>query len=80
MNDVLTQVTTWRGRGDRVALATVVDFRGSAPRPLGAKMALNSLDRGETALSILAEVVAPRHGRNGGRLQDARVRIHEVTA
>ena len=50
MNDVLTQVTTWRGRGDRVALATVVDFRGSAPRPLGAKMALNS--QGEVAGSV----------------------------
>ena len=32
-------------RGDRVALATVVDTRRSAPRPPGSKMAIN--DRGE---------------------------------
>jgi xanthine dehydrogenase accessory factor len=30
----------------------------------------------ETALSILAEVVAARHGREGGRLAHARGRIH----
>jgi xanthine dehydrogenase accessory factor len=50
MNDVLTQVTTWTGRGDTVALATVVDFRRSAPRPPGAKMAVNS--QGEVAGSV----------------------------
>ena len=33
-----------------------------------------------TALSILAEVVASRHGREGGRLISARGRIHEVPA
>jgi xanthine dehydrogenase accessory factor len=34
----------------------------------------------ETALSILAEVVAVRHGREGGRLARAGGRIHEVGA
>ena len=33
------------GSGDRVALATVVDTRRSAPRPLGSRLALSS--RGE---------------------------------
>jgi xanthine dehydrogenase accessory factor len=32
----------------------------------------------ETALSIMAEVVAVRHGREGGRLSHAGGRIHEV--
>jgi xanthine dehydrogenase accessory factor len=31
----------------------------------------------ETALSILAEIVATRHGRTGGRLRDAAGPIHE---
>ncbi|MFL5871359.1 MAG: XdhC family protein [Solirubrobacterales bacterium] len=41
MKDVLEQIEEWRGRGDRVALATVVATRRSAPRPPGAKMAIN---------------------------------------
>ena len=32
----------------------------------------------ETALSIMAEIVAVRHGREGGRLIDAAGRIHQV--
>ena len=47
MKDVLAQVDAWTARGDRVALATVVDFVRSAPRPVGSKMAIN--DRGEIA-------------------------------
>jgi xanthine dehydrogenase accessory factor len=34
----------------------------------------------ETALSIMAEVVAVRNGREGGRLSHAAGRIHEVGA
>jgi xanthine dehydrogenase accessory factor len=42
---------------------------------------LGAIGREETALSILAEVVAVRHGREGGRLSAARGgRIHEVPA
>ncbi len=41
MRDVLPQVTTWRERGDQIALATVVGVKRSAPRPPGAKMAVN---------------------------------------
>jgi xanthine dehydrogenase accessory factor len=41
MNEVLDQVEAWREAGDRVALATVVATRRSAPRPPGAKMAVN---------------------------------------
>ena len=42
MRDVLKDVDAWTARGDRVALATVVAVRRSAPRPAGAKMAISS--------------------------------------
>jgi len=45
MRDVADQVQRWVDRGDRVAIATVVDIRRSAPRPPGSKMTVN--DRGE---------------------------------
>jgi xanthine dehydrogenase accessory factor len=45
VKDVLPEVTDWAARGDRVAVATVVGVSRSAPRPPGAKMAVN--DRGE---------------------------------
>src|SRR5262249_47458359 len=37
---------------------------------------LGAISREETALSILAEIVAARHGRGGGRLAEAKGRIH----
>src|ERR1700712_190370 len=43
MKDVIEQVDEWLARGDQVALATIVGVRRSAPRPIGAKMAVNSL-------------------------------------
>ncbi|MEA2191294.1 MAG: xanthine dehydrogenase accessory factor, partial [Solirubrobacteraceae bacterium] len=45
MKDVIDDVDHWVQRGDKVALATVVGVRRSAPRPPGAKMAIN--DKGE---------------------------------
>lgn len=42
MTDVLPTVEQWRARGERVALATVVKTLGSAPRGVGAKMAVSS--------------------------------------
>lgn len=42
MRDVLSKIEEWRSQGKRVALATVVKVWGSAPRPLGSKMALTS--------------------------------------
>jgi xanthine dehydrogenase accessory factor len=47
MKDVLEDVDAWVGRGDAVALATVIAVKRSAPRPPGAKMAINS--RGEVS-------------------------------
>ena len=42
MKDVLPDIERWRERGDGVAVATVVKVYGSAPRPLGAKLAVSS--------------------------------------
>jgi xanthine dehydrogenase accessory factor len=44
--------------------------------PIG--LDLGALTADETALSIMAEVVALKHGHSGGRLAHARGRIHEV--
>jgi xanthine dehydrogenase accessory factor len=44
--------------------------------PIG--LDLGALTAEETALSIMGEIVAVRHGRGGGRLRDAAGRIHEV--
>lgn len=41
MKDILDDLTVWTSRGDRVAIATVVRVKRSAPRPPGAKMAVN---------------------------------------
>src|SRR5213078_1809311 len=46
--------------------------------PIGLDLGATSSE--ETALSILSEVVAERHGRDGGRLARAGGRIHEVGA
>jgi xanthine dehydrogenase accessory factor len=47
MKDVIEDVDGWVARGDGVAIATVVGVKRSAPRPPGAKMAVNS--RGEVS-------------------------------
>ena len=44
--------------------------------PIG--LDLGALTAEETALSIIGEIVAMRHGRSGGRLSHASGRIHEV--
>jgi xanthine dehydrogenase accessory factor len=46
--------------------------------PIG--LDLGAVTPEETALSIMAEVVAVRNGRDGGRLSEAAGRIHEVGA
>jgi xanthine dehydrogenase accessory factor len=46
--------------------------------PIG--LDLGAVTPEETALSIMAEVVAVRNGRSGGRLSQAEGRIHEVGA
>jgi xanthine/CO dehydrogenase XdhC/CoxF family maturation factor len=50
MKDVLADIERWRERGERVAIATVVATRRSAPRPLGSKLAISA--SGELAGSV----------------------------
>ena len=50
MRDVIEDVDAWVARGDKVALATVINVKRSAPRPPGAKMAVN--DRGEVSGAV----------------------------
>ena len=42
MREVLPEIERWRGEGKKIALATVVKVYGSAPRPLGSKMAITA--------------------------------------
>jgi xanthine dehydrogenase accessory factor len=64
VQDVLHQIRQWSEDGERVAVAMVVGARRSAPRPLGAKMAVNA--RGEIA-----------GGVSGGCVEGAVVEIAE---
>ena len=41
MRELADKIARWRARGDRVALATVVATRRSAPRPVGAKLVVS---------------------------------------
>jgi xanthine dehydrogenase accessory factor len=67
------------GRRERLLAKGITDdelARISAPIGLD----LGALTAEETALSIMAEIVAMRYGRTGGRLAQAKGRIHEVGA
>jgi xanthine dehydrogenase accessory factor len=64
MKDVLGEISSWRQRGDKIALAMVVDVQRSAPRAPGAKMAIS--DGGEIA-----------GGVSGGCVEGAVVEIAE---
>ena len=64
MKDVLPELDDWTARGDRIALATVVGTRRSAPRPPGAKMAISQT--GEVA-----------GGVSGGCVEGAVVEVAE---
>jgi len=64
VSDTLDDITRWANRGDRIAIAMVVDAVRSAPRPLGTKMAIN--DRSEVSGSV-----------SGGCVEGAVVEIAE---
>jgi xanthine/CO dehydrogenase XdhC/CoxF family maturation factor len=42
MREILDDVRKWQKEGKQIAIATVVQVYGSAPRPMGAKMAISS--------------------------------------
>jgi xanthine/CO dehydrogenase XdhC/CoxF family maturation factor len=50
VKEILDDVERWRERGEKVAIATVVATRRSAPRPVGAKLAIS--ESGELAGSV----------------------------
>lgn len=50
MRDLLAEIADWQKAGKKVALATVIKAWGSAPRPLGSKMAVS--DGGDMAGSV----------------------------
>jgi xanthine dehydrogenase accessory factor len=50
MKDVLEEVDAWVANGEKVALATVIGVKRSAPRPPGAKMAIS--EHGEIAGAV----------------------------
>lgn len=50
MKEVLDDIDRWRGAGQRVAVARVVDVEGSGPRDPGATMAVS--ETGEVAGSV----------------------------
>jgi xanthine dehydrogenase accessory factor len=41
LREIVDEVERWRARGEKVALATVVATRLSAPRPVGSKFAVS---------------------------------------
>ena len=50
MKEILADVERWRAKGEKVAIATVVATRRSAPRPVGAKLAVS--ESGELVGSV----------------------------
>lgn len=50
MAEWLPEIDQWRAEGKQVALATVVNVIGSAPRPVGARMAITG--NGQLAGSV----------------------------
>jgi len=50
VREILSELDRWRAAGDRIAIATVVGTRRSAPRPIGSKLAVS--EGGELAGSV----------------------------
>ena len=79
MRDILPTLASWHADGRRVAIATVVERRGSAPRDPGASLALNDL--GEIAGSVTGGCVEPAVLREAQEVLDggpARLREYGI--
>lgn len=75
MKDIIPDVLRWREAGKAIALATIIETRGSALRPAGTRMAITS--DGDVAGSVssgcvdgdaIAEMEAILNGKTGLRL------------
>ena len=49
--DILATAAAWRAQGEQVAIATVVETWGSAPRPVGAHLVIDEDGRFEGSVS-----------------------------
>ena len=93
MREIREDVQRWLARGDRVALATVVATRRSAPRPVGAKLAIYRImdelaANGIGVVLISSElpeimgmtdrVAVFHHGRITGVLETAKTNQEEI--
>jgi xanthine dehydrogenase accessory factor len=79
VRDILPTLARWHADGRRVAIATVVERRGSAPRDPGASLALNDL--GEIAGSVTGGCVEPSVIREAQEVLDggpARLREYGI--
>jgi xanthine dehydrogenase accessory factor len=80
MREILPTLVRWHAEGRRVAIATVVERRGSAPRDPGASLALNDL--GEIAGSVTGGCVEPSVVREAQEVLDgggARLREYGIS-
>lgn len=50
MKEILADIEAWQARGDKIAVATVINTWGSSPRAPGSKMAVNQ--KGEMVGSV----------------------------
>lgn len=50
MKEILGDIAAWQARGDKIAVATVINTWGSSPRAPGSKMAVNQ--KGEMIGSV----------------------------
>jgi len=75
VKEIAADVERWRARGDaHIAVATVVATRGSAPRPLGSKLAVS--EQGELAGSVSGGCVESDVALNAREvLDDGRPRL-----
>jgi xanthine/CO dehydrogenase XdhC/CoxF family maturation factor len=71
MRDILGEIDRWRREGKAVALATVIEVWGSAPRPVASKMAVSAT--GEVAGSVSGGCV------EGAVIEEARKAIESGT-
>jgi xanthine/CO dehydrogenase XdhC/CoxF family maturation factor len=55
VKELLPEIDRWRANGERVAIATVVATRRTAPRPVGSKLAVS--ESGELMGSVSAGCV-----------------------
>jgi xanthine dehydrogenase accessory factor len=74
VQEILPDIRRWKARGERYALATVIATRRSAPRPVGAKLAVS--EQGEMAGSVSGGCVETEvYGRAREILEGAAPRL-----